>query len=164
SGAGYAYALAALGKRGSAKHGEAYADEEGWARWEPYMQDHGLVDLGLGSPTETSPAKTKGEEAHHEHEHEREMGVRSREDEAWGEADDTLVAGVPFARVRVHTHERAPSTDVPLLRPRASSMSVSASGSDVDEFGVAGERTSMAGVGTARWSAAGGERRSGGSG
>ncbi|KAG6877721.1 hypothetical protein C0993_004658 [Termitomyces sp. T159_Od127] len=68
--AGYAYAYGKEAVPGT----ELYADEETMrsARWEPYMQDHGLVDLR-----------------------------RAPADEGWGEREDTLVGGRREA-VRAH--------------------------------------------------------------
>ncbi|KNZ73877.1 Saccharopepsin [Termitomyces sp. J132] len=88
---------------------ELYDDEETMrsGRWEAYMQDYGVVDLGLG-----------------------------RQDEVWG--DNTLVGGAAPAR---GAHERRMSVGVPLLSQELPGR--------VDEFGArAGDRTSMAGVGT----------------
>ncbi|KNZ79970.1 Saccharopepsin [Termitomyces sp. J132] len=88
---------------------ELYDDEETMrsGRWEAYMQDYGVVDLGLG-----------------------------RQDEVWG--DNTLVGGAAPAR---GAHERRMSVGVPLLSQESPGR--------VDEFGArAGDRTSMAGVGT----------------
>ncbi|KAG6871558.1 hypothetical protein C0995_003074 [Termitomyces sp. Mi166 len=65
---------------------ELYADEETMrsARWEPYMQDHGLVDLGLGL------GSLKGLEVGEDGREDAEMGLG---EDGWTDGDDTLVVG-----------------------------------------------------------------------
>ncbi|KAF8059233.1 aspartic peptidase domain-containing protein [Lyophyllum atratum] len=137
-------------------------------RYEAYMQDHGLVDLGLGLGRKGSGDGDGGEE----------MGLRTRERErgrtavggegAWG--DETLVQGRGRGEyvVPVGAHERSLSVGVPLLHEinlehEQEEVEVEPQPSrSVDEFGVrsrdsgpeeveegGGMRTSMAGVGTA---------------
>ncbi|KAG6872960.1 hypothetical protein C0995_004714 [Termitomyces sp. Mi166 len=175
----YAYALASV--RGSRDMGskvqpgkELYADEETIrsARWEPYMQDHGLLDLGLGSPGKLEHEEHEGhhEEGDGDGDLDREMGLRERRNnEGWSDGDDTLVVGGRGEIIR--THERTLSTGTPLLheinleRARSTSSGSGRSWGRSDEFGVnvvpyahdigrdveggeGGDRTSMAGVGT----------------
>ncbi|KAG6912030.1 hypothetical protein DXG01_000278 [Tephrocybe rancida] len=196
---GYAYALTSthgsrdlgkiglglgLGAVGAGK--ELYKDEETMrnGRYEAYMQDHGLLDLGLGSPKKL---EHDGEEEHHDD----ELGFRGLRREhgqgaEWG--DETLITTPRSATADREAHERNLSIGVPLLheieleRTRSGTESTSStSRKGVDEFGVvpplsrppppmpiplpgsafdvdltdmegeeqAGDRTSMAGVGTA---------------
>ncbi|KAG6826859.1 hypothetical protein H0H92_014154 [Tricholoma furcatifolium] len=144
-----------LGKRPAKPGKQLYADEDTMrSGYEAYMQDHGLLDLGLGSPKKS------------------EVDVVDDHDHNAGWGDDTLVGGRGVVRPQ-RGHERSLSTGVPLLHEIDMERTPSGSGSSsaqsqtrhvVDEFGaqhssslsisnddddLAGQRTSMAGVGTA---------------
>ncbi|KAG6856074.1 hypothetical protein H0H87_007685 [Tephrocybe sp. NHM501043] len=145
---GYAYALtSAKGRRDLAKINttalelglkkgvvigpgeELYADEETMrsGRYEAYMQDHGLLDLGLGSPKVDEDGKELGYRA-------AAVDLGRDAGSEWG--DDTLVMTPRTAHLSAH--ERSLSIGVPLLHEidLERTRSISSSRSRRDELGA----------------------------